>query len=135
LDAVQQFLCATTDRLRLEDFEVVGWEIQRPSYRVLGKGSSSCHDQGQTTGTLYIATVGHQWRRHDTFLQTISEGFDEVFKLEELNAGPNCTKHNITFEVFFQSQVTTSSCMTIINKLNLKNQDYNYNIKKKPRDK
>jgi len=38
LDAVQQFLCAKTERLRLEDLEVVGWEIQRPFYRVLGKG-------------------------------------------------------------------------------------------------
>jgi hypothetical protein len=65
LDAVQQFLCATTDRLRLEDLEVVGWEIQRPFYRVLGKGrfiaekpcnsSSSCRYQGRTTGTLHIA--------------------------------------------------------------------------------
>jgi len=38
LDAVQQFLRAASDRLRVEELEVVGWEIERSFYRVLGKG-------------------------------------------------------------------------------------------------
>jgi hypothetical protein len=106
------------------------------SHRNCATASSSCRDQGQTTVTLYIATDGQQWRQHDNFLRNIFKGFDEIFKLEELNTGPNCTKRNIIFEVFSQSQVTTSSCETIIKKLNLKYQDYNYdNLKNKPRDK
>jgi len=94
------------------------------SHRNSATASSSCRDPG------LIATVGHQWRQHETFLPTLIERFDELFKLEELNTGPNCIKHSIIFEVFFQSQVTTSTCKTTIKTLNLKNQDYNYNIKK-----
>lgn len=145
LDAVQQFLCATTDRLRFEDLEVVGWEIQRPFCRVLGKGrfiaAKPCNSQQQLpwTGqdnrdTVYrygrapVATTRHIFTNH---LRGIRWGFQ--IRGAEYWTKLHQTQHNIWS--VFQSQVTTSSCKKIIKKLNLKTRITITILKKKPRDK
>jgi len=138
LDAVQQFLRAASDRLRVKELEVVGWELERPFYRVLGKGRFIAQKlynsqqqlpwSGPDNRTLYgrsaMATTRYHFTNH---LRGIRWGFQ--IRGAEYWTKLHQTQHNIWGG--FQSQVTTSSCKTIIKNLNLKNQNYNYdNVKK-----